>query len=75
MKRKIEVEKRFLRDTEELLKELLKTHLSSNECKMDAFTKEKIKILVSRVINQEVEYLHEDPENYFDIYGEDHLKN
>ena len=34
-----------------------------------------MKGLVKRVIVQEVEYLNQDPENYFSIYGEDHLDN
>ena len=75
MEDKIKIEKKFLHNTEELIQELLKHHMKSSKCKLDAFTKTKIKKLVTRVVNQEVEYLYDDPQNYFEIYGEDHLNN
>ena len=72
---KIQIEKKFLHNTEELIQELLENHMSSSQCQLDAFTNAKIKKLVTRVVSQEVEYLYDDPQNYFEIYGEDHLKN
>lgn len=75
MEEKIKVEKQFLYETEELIQDLLEKHMETKSCKLDAFSKAKIKQLVNRVINQEVDYLHEDPDNYFEIYGQDHLKN
>ena len=75
MEDKIQVEKKFLHKTEDLIQEVLENHMNSPECKLDAFTKTKIKKLVIRVVNQEVEYLYDDPQNYFEIYGEDHLNN
>jgi hypothetical protein len=72
---KIQIEKKFLHNTEELIQELLENHMRSSQCQLDAFTKSKIKKLVTRVVNQEVEYLYDDPQNYFEIYGEDHLNN
>lgn len=72
---KIQIEKKFLHNTEELIQELLENHMNSPESKLDAFTKTKIKKLVTRVVNQEVEYLCDDPQNYFEIYSEDHLNN
>ena len=75
MDEKIKIEQKFLRDTEETIEVLLLKHYSRTECKLDAFTKAKINSIVGRLFSQEVEYLHEDPENYFELYGEDHLKN
>ena len=68
-------EKRFLIDSKELILKLLKNHMNANSCKFDAFTKAKINGFVSRVVSQEIDYLYEDPENYFEIYGKDHLSN
>ena len=75
MEEKIKTEEVFLHNTKELIQELLEKHMSSSQCQLDAFTKTKIKKLVTRVVNQEVEYLYDDPQNYFEIYGEDHLNN
>ena len=75
MDEKIRTEENFLSNTEELIQKLLKQHFSSSMCKLDAFTKAKIKGLTNRVIKQEIEYLNQDPSCYFELYGEDHLKN
>lgn len=75
MEEKIKTEEGFLYNTEELIQDLLKNHFDSNECKLDAFTKAKIKRFTKRMIDQEVEYLNQDPDSYFELYGEDHFKN
>lgn len=75
MEDKIRVEESFLEQTESLVTDLLEQHFLSPHCKIDAFTKSKIKGLIKRVIIQEVEYLNQDPKIYFNIYGEDHLDN
>tara|TARA_B100001778_G_scaffold94395_1_gene77139 strand:- start:1820 stop:2047 length:228 start_codon:yes stop_codon:yes gene_type:complete len=75
MKEKIKIEEGFLETTESLVTDLLKKHFETADCQLDAFTKSKMKGLIKRVIIQEVEYLNQDPENYFSIYGEDHLNN
>ena len=75
MKEKIKIEEGFLETTESLVTDLLKKHFEAADCQLDAFTKSKMKGLIKRVIIQEVEYLNQDPENYFSIYGEDHLNN
>ncbi len=75
MKNKIKIEESFLETTESLITNLLEQHFLKPNCQLDAFTKSKMKGLVKRVIVQEVEYLNQDPENYFSIYGEDHLDN
>ena len=75
MKEKIKIEEGFLETTESLVTDLLKKHFETTDCQLDAFTKSKMKGLIKRVIIQEVEYLNQDPENYFSIYGEDHLNN
>jgi len=75
MKEKITIEESFLGETEKLLEELLKNHFTSKYCKLDAFTKVKIKSVINRVVKQEIDYLNDDPKNYFEIYGEDHLMN
>lgn len=75
MDKKIKVEKKFLFETKDLIQELFQEHCKTGKNKIDAFTKAKIKGLITRVMDQEVEYLHDDPESYFELYGEDHLKN
>ena len=75
MKDKIKIEEGFLETSESLVTDLLQQHFLTPDCQLDAFTKSKIKGLIKRVIIQEVEYLNQDPENYFSIYGEDHLNN
>lgn len=75
MKEKIEVEQKFLNDTEQLLQKLLDKHFSSGRSSLDAFSRHRTIELVRRMVNQEVEYLHEDPENYFDIYGGEYKDN
>lgn len=75
MKDKIKIEKGFMENTEDLVLTLLKKHYNTSKCKIDAFTKAKIKGLIKRAISQEVEYLKEYPEIYFGVHGEDHLQN
>ena len=75
MKSKIKIEEKFLLESEELILQLLNTYMNSAACKLDAFTKAKMKGMLTRMINQEIDYFHDDPVNYFEIYGEDHLNN
>lgn len=75
MKEKVEIEQKFLKSTNELIQELLDKHFGSGNSTLDAFSKHRTKELVRRMVNQEVEYLHEDPENYFDIYGGEYKDN
>ena len=72
---KIKTEENFLSNTEDLIQELLKNHFASKNCKIDAFTRSKIMKFTKRIFNQEVDYLNQDPESYFALYGEDHLGN
>ena len=75
MENKIKIENGFIKTTEDLVLRLLIKHYSTSDCKIDAFTKEKMKGLIKRTISQEVEYLKEHPKVYFDSYGYNHLKN
>ena len=75
MKEKIKIEESFLETTESLVSKLLEQYFITPNCKLDAFTKSKMKGLIKRVIIQESEYLNQDPKNYFNLYGEDHLNN
>jgi len=75
MEEKIKIEKGFIENAEDLVLSLLKRHYSSSKCKIDAFTKAKIKGLLQRAISQEIEYLKEHPDVYFGVYGDQHLKN
>ena len=75
MKNKIKIEKGFIETTENLILRLLREHYSNSNCKIDAFTKVKMKELLKRAISQEVEYLKEHPEVYFRIHGDNHLRN
>ena len=75
MKKKIKIEKGFIETTENLILRLLREHYSNSNCKLDAFTKAKMKELIKRAISQEVEYLQEHPEVYFRVHGDNHLQN
>ena len=75
MKNKIKIEKGFIETTENLILRLLREHYSNSNCKIDAFTKVKMKELLKRAISQEVEYLKEHPEVYFRVHGDNHLRN
>jgi len=75
MKKKIKIEKGFIETTENLILRLLREHYSNSNCKLDAFTKAKMKELIKRAISQEVEYLKEYPEVYFRVHGDNHLQN
>ena len=71
----VKIEEKFLLESEELILQLLNTYMNSEACKLDAFTKAKMNGMVTRMINQEIDYLHDDHVNYFEIYGENHLNN
>ena len=75
MKNKIKIEKGFIETTENLILRLLREHYSNSNCKIDAFTKVKMKELLKRAISQAVEYLKEHPEVYFRVHGDNHLRN
>ena len=75
MKNNIKIEKGFIETTENLILRLLREHYSNSNCKIDAFTKVKMKELLKRAISQEVEYLKEHPEVYFRVHGDNHLRN
>lgn len=75
MEAKIKIEKDFIQITEDLVLNLLMKYYSSSKCKIDAFTKSKIKELIKRIISQELDYLQEHPEVYFGVYGDNHLQN
>ena len=46
MKKKIKIEKGFIETTENLILRLLREHNSNSNCKLDAFTKAKMKELI-----------------------------
>lgn len=75
MDNRIKIEQKFLWNTERLIQNLLDKEFQNKDVCLDAFSKHRIKDLVNRMIHQEVEYLHDDPKNYFEIYGQDFLDN
>lgn len=72
---KVRVEEQFLYGSSMLIEKLLNQHFKSSNSKLSAFTERRIKETVRRVFDQEMDYLNEDPDNYFDLYMQDHLDN
>lgn len=69
------IERSFLIKTKEFLKQQVEKQNNIDSRHIDAFTFNKILNLIDRVFNNEVEFLHDEPDEYFELYLKDHLKN
>ena len=72
---KIDIEAKNLTKYEKLCVKLIGSYASKNRNNMDVFEERQIKQLLSRMFQSEYEYLLNEPEDYFELYGDDHLMN
>ena len=73
--RKMKIERDFLIRTRELLKAQIGTDVNYEWHNLDVFTLDKINKLIDRMIDNELDYLVEETDEYFELYCKDHLKN
>ena len=69
--RNIDIERDFIIKTRALALEKLKDSSGT----IDAFTIDKMKKLINRMIDNEIDFLYDETEEYLDLYCKDHLKN
>ena len=74
-KLKIDLEASKLDKYEKLCVKLIENYANKNRVKIDVFEERQIKQLISRMFNSEYEYLLNEPKDYFELYGDDHLLN
>lgn len=72
---KFKVELDFLIKAREILKERFPNTIKTDSTQYDAFTIQKLNKLVDRVIDNEIEFLHDEPEEYLELYCKDHANN
>tara|TARA_B100000674_G_C37230032_1_gene640949 strand:- start:188 stop:418 length:231 start_codon:yes stop_codon:yes gene_type:complete len=72
---KIDIEAKNLTKYERLCIKLIENYASKNRQNIDVFEERQIKKLLSRMFKSEYEYLLNEPEDYFELYGDDHLMN
>jgi len=72
---KIDIEAKNLTKYERLCVKLIENYASKNRQNIDVFEERQIKQLLSRMFKNEYEYLLNEPEDYFELYGDDHLIN
>jgi len=72
---KIDIESKNLSKYERLCIKLIESYANKNRQSIDVFEERQIKQLLSRMFQSEYEYLLNEPEDYFELYGDDHLMN
>lgn len=55
----------------EICLEALKEYATNNPFKLPSFEKEKIVKLLYRMFDSEIDFLVQNPDDYFEIYGEE----
>ncbi len=71
----IETEENYLFNAKMLLTVLLKEHFKKRKNQITPFEQIKLTKLIDRMIEGEIDYLHDDPDCYFELYNQDHLNN
>lgn len=72
---KFKVELDFLIKSKDLLKERFNENVKKEGINYDAFTMQKLNKLVDRMIDNEIEFLHDETEEYLNLYCTDHTNN
>ncbi len=72
---KIDLEANKLDKYEKLCIKLIESFANKHRVKIDVFEERQIKQLLTRMFKSEHEYLLNEPEDYFELYGDDHLLN
>jgi hypothetical protein len=72
---KVDIESENLKKYEKICSQLIAHYAKKNRPKINVFEERKIKRLLERMFENELDYLHNEPEDYFELYGDDHLQN
>ena len=72
---KVDIESENLKKYEKICSQLIAHYAKKNRSKINVFEERKIKHLLERMFENELDYLHNEPEDYFELYGDDHLQN
>jgi hypothetical protein len=72
---KLKVELDFLIKSKDLLKEHFNDNVKKEGINYDAFTIQKLNKLVDRMIDNEIDFLHDETDEYIDLYCTDHTNN
>lgn len=77
MKKKINDESELIISSKDLLSKLLAEHAKDNRKEIDPIKESKIKSILSRTFNNELDYLERNSVDYFELYGQKnrHFKN
>ena len=72
---KVDIESKNLKKYEKLCSQLIAHYSKKNRSKINIFEERKIKQILERMFENELDYLYNEPEDYFELYGNDHLQN
>ena len=72
---KVDIEACNLKKYERLCTKLIEHYSSKNRSKITVYEERKIKKVLERMFSNELDYLQTEPEDYFELYGDDHLQN
>ena len=72
---KVDIESKNLEKYERLCTLLIEHYAKNNRLKVNVYEERKIKKLLNRMFDNEIDYLQNEPEDYFELYGDDHLQN
>ena len=72
---KVDVEATNLNKYKKLCTKLIEHYSKKNRNKITVFEERKIKQILNRMFSNELDYLESEPDDYFELYGDDHLQN
>ena len=72
---KVDVEAANLNKYKKLCTKLIEHYSKKNRNKITVFEERKIKQILNRLFSNELDYLESEPDDYFELYGDDHLQN
>ena len=72
---KVDVEAANLNKYKKLCAKLIEHYSKKNRNKITVFEERKIKQILNRMFSNELDYLESEPDDYFELYGDDHLQN
>ena len=72
---KVDVEASNLNKYKKLCTKLIEHYSKKNRNKITVFEERKIKQILNRMFSNELDYLESEPDDYFELYGDDHLQN
>ena len=72
---KVDVEAANLNKYNKLCTKLIEHYSKKNRNKITVFEERKIKQILNRMFSNELDYLESEPDDYFELYGDDHLQN